>query len=61
MTLCIFDRGVLKSSTTTVLECTCDFKSISMCFMKLAVPTLGAYKLIIVIFSLYIASFVSMK
>jgi hypothetical protein len=42
--------GVLKSPTTTVLESICAFKSFSICLMKLGALTLGAYRLIIVIY-----------
>jgi hypothetical protein len=47
--LCIDDRGVLTSPTTTVLESVCAIKSFSICLMKLGTLTLGAYRLIIVI------------
>jgi hypothetical protein len=43
------ERGVLKSPTTTILESICDFKSFSVCLMKLDALTLGVYRLIIVI------------
>jgi hypothetical protein len=46
---CVGDRGVLKSSTTTMLDSTCAFKSFSVCLMKLGALTLGAYRLIIVV------------
>jgi hypothetical protein len=49
--LSIGDRGVLKSPNTTVLECISVFKSSRVCLMKLGTPTLGAYKLTIVISS----------
>jgi hypothetical protein len=54
------DGGVLKSPTTTVLSCICDFKSFSVCLMKLVALTLGACKLII-ISSWLIAPFISMN
>jgi hypothetical protein len=48
--LSIGDSGVLKQSPTIiVLGFTCAFKTSSICLMKLGVPTLGTYKLIIVI------------
>jgi uncharacterized membrane protein len=47
--LSIGDRRVLKSPTTTVLECICAFKSLSVCLMKFGALTLGAYRLIVVI------------
>jgi hypothetical protein len=47
--LSIGDRGVLNSPTTPVLESTCDFKSFSVCLIKLGALRLFAYKLIIVI------------
>jgi hypothetical protein len=42
-------RGVLKSPSTTVLECICAFKTFSVCLMKLGALTLGTCSLIIVI------------
>jgi hypothetical protein len=45
----IGDRGVLRSSTTTVLGSIGAFKSFSVCLMKLGTLTLGAYRLMIVI------------
>jgi hypothetical protein len=54
-------RGVLKSSTTTVLGSICDFKSFSVCLMKLDALTLGAYKLIIVFSSWCIFPFISIN
>jgi hypothetical protein len=59
--LAIGDRGILKSPTTTVLGSICDFKSCSVCLMKLDSLTLGAYELIIVIFSWNIAPFISIN
>jgi hypothetical protein len=47
--LSIGDRGVLKSSTTTVLESIYAFKSFSVCLMKLGALTLGAYRLLILL------------
>jgi hypothetical protein len=47
--LSIVGRRVLKSSTTTVLESICAFRSFGVCLMKVGVLTLGAYRLIIVI------------
>jgi hypothetical protein len=38
--LSIGDRGVLNSPTTTVMESTCAFKSLSVCLMKLGALTL---------------------
>jgi hypothetical protein len=58
---CVGDRGVLKSSTTTMLDSTCAFKSFSVCLMKLGALTLGAYRLIIVVSFWCIAPFISMK
>jgi hypothetical protein len=57
----IFDRGALKSHTTTVLGSICDFKSFHVCSMKLGTLILSACKLIIVISSWCIALFISMK
>jgi hypothetical protein len=48
--LCIGDRGVLNSPTIIALEYVCDFKYFSVCLMKLGIMTLGAYRLIIIIF-----------
>jgi hypothetical protein len=42
-------RGVLKSPSTTVLECICAFKTFSVCLMILGALTLGTCSLIIVI------------
>jgi hypothetical protein len=47
--LSIGDREMLESPTTNGLESICAFKSCSVCWMKLGVLTLGAYRLIIVI------------
>jgi hypothetical protein len=59
--LCIGDRGVLKSPTTTILESIGAFKSFSICLMKLGALILCAYRLIIVTSFLCIAPFISMK
>jgi hypothetical protein len=59
--LSIGDKGVLKSPTTTVLECIYAFKSIKVCFMKLGALRLGTYRLIIVISFWCISPFISMK
>jgi hypothetical protein len=59
--LSIGDRGLSKSPTTTVLESMCAFKSFSVYLMKLGTLSLGAYRLIIVIFFWCIASFISTK
>jgi hypothetical protein len=56
----IGDRGILKSPITTVLESICNFKSFSVCLMKLGALTLGAYRLIIVISFSCISPFISM-
>jgi hypothetical protein len=55
----IGDTMVLISSTTTVLECICAFKSFSVCLMKLGALTLGAHRLIIVISFTHIAPFIT--
>jgi hypothetical protein len=47
--LSIGDRRILKSSTNTVLESVCAFKSFRICLMKLGALLLGAYGLLIVI------------
>jgi hypothetical protein len=52
---------MLKSSTTTVLESVCAFKSLNACLMKLDALTLGAYRVIIVISIWCISPFISMK
>jgi hypothetical protein len=54
------DRGVLKSSTTTVLESIYAFRSLRVCLRKLGALTLGAYRLIIVISFWFISPFISM-
>jgi hypothetical protein len=59
--LCIGDRGVLKSHTTTMLESICTFKSFSLCLIKLGALTLGVYMLIIVISFLFIDPFIGVK
>jgi hypothetical protein len=53
--------GVLRSSTTTVLECIYVFRSFRVCLMKLSVLTLGAYRLIIVISFWCISPFISIE
>jgi hypothetical protein len=55
--LSIGGRGILKSTTTTILESICTFKSFKVCLMKLSTLRLGAYRLIIVIYSWYISPF----
>jgi hypothetical protein len=59
--LSIDDNGVLKSPVTTMLELICAFRSFRVCLMKLGALTLGAYKLIIVIFYWSISPFISME
>jgi hypothetical protein len=59
--LSIGNRWVLKSPTATVLGSTCDFKSISVCSMKLGALMLSTYKLKTDISSWGIAPFISMK
>jgi hypothetical protein len=59
--LCICDRGVIKFTTTTVLESICAFKSFSVHFMKLGALILSAYRLIIVISFWCIFPIISMK
>jgi hypothetical protein len=52
--LSIGDSVVLNSPTIIViivLKCICAFKSFSVCLIQLGTLTLGAYKLIIIIFS----------
>jgi hypothetical protein len=51
--LSIGERVLLKSPTATVLESVYAFKSFSVCLMKLGALTLGAYRLINVIFLMY--------
>jgi hypothetical protein len=51
--LCIADRGILKSSTTTLLEYVCVFMSSSSSLMKFGVLTMEAYKLMFVIYSFF--------
>jgi hypothetical protein len=58
--LSLGDRGVLQSPTTTVLGPISVFKYSSICLMKLRIPTLGAYELI-VISSWCVISFIRMK
>jgi hypothetical protein len=58
--LSVGDRGLLKSSITTVLESVCALKSFSVCLMKLGTLILAAYRLIVISFRC-IASFISMK
>jgi hypothetical protein len=58
--LSIGESRVFKSPTVIVLGSICAFKSSSFYLMKLAVPTLGTYKLTI-IFSRCIVPFISMK
>jgi hypothetical protein len=57
---CLY-REALKSSSTTVLESICAFKSFSVCLMKLCALTLGAHRLIIVISFWCSAPFISKK
>jgi hypothetical protein len=59
--LSIFDKGVLKSLTTIVLESICACKFFSVSLMKLGAMTLSAYRLIIVISFWCISPFISMK
>jgi hypothetical protein len=59
--LFISDRGVLKSSTTTVLESIYLFRSFKVCLMKLSALTFGAFKLIIFISFWCISPFISME
>jgi hypothetical protein len=59
--LSIVDRGVLKFSTTTMLESICAFKSFRVCLVKLRALTMGAYRLIIVISFWRISPLISMK
>jgi hypothetical protein len=59
--LYVGDRGVLKSPTTTVLECTCAFKSFSVYLMKSDVLTLDVYWLIPIMSFWCIAPFINMK
>jgi hypothetical protein len=54
-------KGVLKSSTATVLESIYVFRSFSICLMKLGALMLSAYKLIIVISFWCISPFISME
>jgi hypothetical protein len=58
--LSISDKGVLKSPTTTVLGSISIFNPI-VCLIKLGAPTLGTYKLMIVISSWCIAPFISVE
>jgi hypothetical protein len=59
--LSISDRRALKSPTTTELGSICILKSNSICLKKLGAPTLGAYKLTIVISSWCISPCTIMK
>jgi hypothetical protein len=59
--LLIVDNGVLKSPTTTVLELIYAFRTFRVCFMKLGLLTLGAYRLMIVISFWSISPFISME
>jgi hypothetical protein len=59
--LFIGDRGVLMSSSTTLSESVCAFKSFSDHLLKSCALTLGVYRLTIVIFFWCIGPFVSMK
>jgi hypothetical protein len=61
MTYLLVMGGLLKSSTTTVLESICAFKSFSVCLMKLGLLTLGAYRLISVISLWCTVPFISLK
>jgi hypothetical protein len=57
--LSIDDSGVLKSSTTTMLELIYALTSFKVFLMKLGPLTLGAYRLIIVISFWSISPFIS--
>jgi hypothetical protein len=59
--LSIGDRWILKSSTITVLESVCAFKSFKVCLMKWGALRFGGYGLIIVISFWCISPFISMK
>jgi hypothetical protein len=59
--LSIGDRGVLKSTTTTVLESIYAFRSFRVSWIKLGALKLGAYRLIIVNSFWCISSFISME
>jgi hypothetical protein len=59
--LSIGDRGILKSSTTTVLEFIYVFSSFRVWLMKLVALTLGAYRLIIVISFWCISPLINME
>jgi hypothetical protein len=61
MTYLLVVLVVLKSPITTVLWSVCVFKSTSVCLTKLGTPTLGAYKLLIVISSCCIAPLIIMN
>jgi hypothetical protein len=56
--LYIDDSGILTSPTTTMLELIYAFRSFRVCLMKLVALTLGAYRLIIVIYSWSSSSFI---
>jgi hypothetical protein len=53
--------GVLKSSTTTVLEFIYVFRSFRVCLKKLGAMTLGAHRLIIIISFRCISHFISVE
>jgi hypothetical protein len=57
--LSIGDRAVLRSPTTTVLESIYAFRPFRIGYVKLGALTLGAYRLIIVIYFWCISSFIS--
>jgi hypothetical protein len=59
--LSTYDRQLLKSPTTTVLESIYVFRSFRVCLMNLGALILGAYKLIIVISFWCISSFIHME
>jgi hypothetical protein len=59
--LSISDRGALKSHSTTVLESTFIFCSLTVCLIKLGALMLGVYRLIIVISFWCISPFISME
>jgi hypothetical protein len=59
--LSICDRGLLMSSTTTVLESICPFKSFKGCLMKFGALRLSAYRLIIGTPFWCICPFISME
>jgi hypothetical protein len=52
---------VLKSPTTTVIDCICVFMYFHICLKKLGAQMLGEYRLIVVISFWCIAHFITMK